>query len=55
VLLEKVKNGELGIKSGKGWQDYSGRSRDRVANEINQRLLRQLVLFHACEKKVGEK
>ena len=49
LLLEKVRKGELGIKSGKGWYDYTGRTRDEVGDEINKRLLRQLVLFKACE------
>lgn len=50
ALLEKVNKGELGIKSGKGWYDYSGKSREQIMDERNRKLLRQLVLFHACEK-----
>jgi 3-hydroxyacyl-CoA dehydrogenase len=49
VLLEKVKKGELGIKSGKGWYDYSGKSRDEVNDAINRRLLKQLALFRSVE------
>jgi 3-hydroxybutyryl-CoA dehydrogenase len=49
VLLEKVKRGELGIKSGKGWYDYSGRSRDDIYDTINRRLLKQLALFRSVE------
>jgi 3-hydroxybutyryl-CoA dehydrogenase len=50
VLLEKVKKGELGIKSGKGWYDYSGKTRDEVNDAINRRLLKQLALFRSVEK-----
>jgi 3-hydroxybutyryl-CoA dehydrogenase len=45
MLLEKVEKGELGIKSGKGWYDYSGRTREEVLKEKNARLLPQLRLF----------
>jgi 3-hydroxybutyryl-CoA dehydrogenase len=50
VLLEKVKKGELGIKSGKGWYDYSGKTREEVNDTINRRLLKQLALFRSVEK-----
>jgi len=49
VLLEKVKNGELGIKSGKGWYDYTGQTREQVNDKINRRLLKQLTLFRSVE------
>ncbi len=45
MLLEKVEKGELGIKSGKGWYDYSGKTREEVLKEKNSRLLPQLKLF----------
>lgn len=45
MLLEKVEKGELGIKSGKGWYDYSGTTREEVLREKNGRLLPQLKLF----------
>ncbi|MFC1868630.1 3-hydroxyacyl-CoA dehydrogenase family protein [Thermodesulfobacteriota bacterium] len=48
-LLEKVDKGELGIKSGKGWYDYTGRNREEVAEKINRRLLKQLALFKSVE------
>ncbi|MCG8506692.1 MAG: 3-hydroxyacyl-CoA dehydrogenase NAD-binding domain-containing protein [Sphingomonadales bacterium] len=46
-LLQKLERGELGIKSGKGWYDYTGRSREAVLAERDARLLRQLALFRA--------
>lgn len=49
VLIEKVENGELGIKSGKGWYDYSGQSREEIDDRINRRLLKQLALFRSVE------
>jgi 3-hydroxybutyryl-CoA dehydrogenase len=45
ILVEKVNRGELGIKSGKGWYDYSGKTRAEVLEEKNRLLLRQLRLF----------
>ena len=45
MLLEKVQKGELGIKAGKGWYDYSGKTREEVLREKNGKLLPQLKLF----------
>ncbi len=45
LLLEKVEKGELGIKAGKGWYDYAGRTREEVLREKNAKLLPQLKLF----------
>ena len=45
ILVEKVEKGELGIKSGKGWYDYSGKTRAEVLKEKNRLLLDQLKLF----------
>jgi 3-hydroxybutyryl-CoA dehydrogenase len=45
ILVDKVGKGELGIKSGKGWYDYSGKTRAQVLQEKNRLLLRQLRLF----------
>jgi 3-hydroxyacyl-CoA dehydrogenase len=45
ILVEKVNRGELGIKSGKGWYDYSGKTRAEVLEEKNRLLLPQLKLF----------
>jgi 3-hydroxybutyryl-CoA dehydrogenase len=53
MLLEKVKKGELGIKAGKGWYDYSGSTREEIGDKINRRLLKQLALFSAVEKERG--
>jgi len=48
-LIEKVSRGELGIKSGKGWYDYTGQTREQVNDKINRRLLKQLALFRSAE------
>jgi 3-hydroxyacyl-CoA dehydrogenase len=47
LVLEKVEKGELGIKSGKGWYDYSGKTREEVLEEKNLALIKQLQLFMA--------
>jgi 3-hydroxyacyl-CoA dehydrogenase len=47
TLLDKVKRGELGIKTGTGWYNYRGKTRTQVLDEINRRLLKQLVVFKA--------
>ena len=51
LQYEKVGKGELGIKTGKGWYDYSGRSREEILNARNRKLLEQLALFNARWKK----
>jgi 3-hydroxybutyryl-CoA dehydrogenase len=50
TLVEKVKKGELGIKTGNGWYDYGGKTRAQVLDEINRRLLKQLALFRASHR-----
>jgi 3-hydroxybutyryl-CoA dehydrogenase len=50
TVLEKVKKGELGVKSGKGWYDYRNTTKEEIADRINRRLLRQLSLYQSCEK-----
>jgi len=50
VLVEKVLRGELGVKSGKGWHDYAGKSVKQVIKDRDRKLLRQLVLFQASER-----
>ena len=52
-LVEKVAKGELGVKTGKGWHDYTGRSREEILEQSNRKLLQQLVLFNRLEQ--GEK
>ena len=54
LLVEKVDRGELGIKSGKGWYDYSGKTREEVLEEKNRRLLPQLKLFLESRKEGKE-
>jgi 3-hydroxyacyl-CoA dehydrogenase len=49
-LIKKVEKGELGIKTGKGWHDYKGQSRETLIDASNKKLLRQLVLFKEREK-----
>jgi 3-hydroxybutyryl-CoA dehydrogenase len=51
VLLEKVKKGELGIKAGKGWYDYTGLTRQQVIERNNEVLLRQLAHFRENQKR----
>jgi 3-hydroxyacyl-CoA dehydrogenase len=50
LLLEKVEKGELGVKSGRGWYDYAGRTREDVLREKNAKLLPQLKLFLDAQK-----
>ena len=50
MLLEKVAKRELGIKAGKGWYDYSGKTREEVLKEKNGKLLPQLKLFLAAQQ-----
>ena len=50
ALVEKVAAGELGVKTGKGWYDYQGRTREEVLRQSHRKLLQQLVSFKALEK-----
>ena len=52
ALAEKVKKGELGIKSGRGWYDYSGKTQADILDGNNRKLLRQLALFQARENDI---
>jgi 3-hydroxybutyryl-CoA dehydrogenase len=49
LILERVERGELGIKTGKGWLDYGGRTRAEILEEKNRALLPQLKLFLEAE------
>lgn len=46
-LGEKVGRGELGVKSGKGWYDYSGRSLEDIYAERDSKLMRQLSVWRS--------
>lgn len=46
LLAEKVKRGELGVKTGKGWHDYSESSVNELLEERDRKLLQQLVIFN---------
>jgi len=49
ALLDKVSKGEFGIKSGKGWHDYTNKSIEEMTAQRTRKLLRQLVLFQENE------
>jgi len=42
ALKERVSQGFLGVKSGRGWYDYQGRPRTQIISERNQKLLKLL-------------
>ena len=48
--IAKVERGELGVKSGKGYYDYTGKSRAQILEEQNKKLLRQLTVFNLLEE-----
>jgi 3-hydroxybutyryl-CoA dehydrogenase len=50
AFVEKVKRGETGLKSGKGFYDYQGKSPEKIINEVERNLLKQLVLFKQREE-----
>jgi 3-hydroxybutyryl-CoA dehydrogenase len=50
-FVAKVKAGELGIKAGKGWYDYRGKSTAQVLEENNRKLLSQLAMYNKRGKK----
>lgn len=45
-LVKRVEAGELGVKTGKGWHDYKGLSREEVLNRSNRRMLKVLQTFN---------
>ena len=52
ALLKKVAQGEIGIKSGKGWYDYPPSAKAKNVALNNQKLLRQLKLFQENKKNI---
>lgn len=50
-LGEKVERGELGVKSGKGWYDYSGQTKEEIFAKRDRKLLQQLALYHERRSK----
>ena len=48
-IARRVARGELGAKTGKGWYDYHGQSREAVLSQANAKLLRQLALFNTLQ------
>lgn len=42
LLKEKMDKGELGVKTGKGYYDYTGRDIEKIKQDYNERLIRQL-------------
>jgi len=46
-LADKVERGELGVKSGKGWYDYSGKTKAEVFAARDLKLMQQLALYKA--------
>jgi 3-hydroxybutyryl-CoA dehydrogenase len=53
AFLEKVKRGELGLKSEKGFYDYKGKSKELIIERVERNLLKQLLLFKEREKGVS--
>jgi 3-hydroxybutyryl-CoA dehydrogenase len=45
LLVQKVNNNELGVKTGKGWLDYGGKTKEELMDRTNRMLLQQLVIF----------
>jgi len=41
-LLDRLKRGELGLSTGKGWRSYEGRSRDEILQERDTVVLRMV-------------
>lgn len=51
-LAAKVEKGELGLKSGQGWYDYRERLPGQVKEEINRKLIQQLILFNSRRSQI---
>ena len=50
ALGEKVERGELGVKSGKGWYDYTAVPQADTFAKRDEKLLAQLALYRAAVK-----
>ena len=50
LLAEKVERGELGVKTGKGWHDYTGKSIGELLKDRDRKLLRQLIIFNENQR-----
>jgi 3-hydroxybutyryl-CoA dehydrogenase len=50
MLKDKVANGDLGVKTGRGWVDYKDVPRAKVLDSQNRRLLKQLELYKQLER-----
>jgi len=53
-LGEKVERGELGVKSGKGWYDYAGRTTEDIYAERDRKLMRQLAVYRSNNPSTGD-
>lgn len=50
MLIKKVKEGELGVKSGRGWFNYRNITTDKVLESQNRRLIEQLMIARKIER-----
>lgn len=50
-LGRKVERGELGVKSGKGWYDYSAMTNEEIFAARDRKLMRQLAVWRANQKR----
>jgi 3-hydroxybutyryl-CoA dehydrogenase len=50
TLKDKVARGDLGVKTGRGWVDYTDVPRAKVLDSQNRRLLKQLELYKQLKK-----
>ena len=50
TLKSKVETGDLGVKTGKGWFDYSTTSKEKILDSQSRRLLKQLALYKQLQR-----